>query len=210
MKTFKVALVGLGHQGQTHLKSLIGLHDSQQIELVALCDLDEARLENFGKEISLPFYCFYEEMFLSEEIDLIVAAVPNQVYSDLLQKAFSHNVHVLKEKPFGLNLKEAFYFQEMAIKHGCILDITQQRRFNPIYFKAKQHISEIGNISFIDYKFTLNDTKDSWYWKQEEGGGSWYGLGWHACFTINYFLGLPSTVQNTFLCSNKRDFKCFG
>ncbi|MBQ0733517.1 Gfo/Idh/MocA family protein [Aquimarina celericrescens] len=208
MKKFNLALIGCGNQGASHLSSIIDLHKQGRICFSGICDKNEDHIFKFKKTIDFEITTStsYIDFLNDNDIDIAVLSLPNDLYKEVLEICFRRGIHVLKEKPFGLNLNESISYIELSRKHNCLLRIAQQRKHHIFYKKASNWIKSIGTIRFIDYKFTLNDTKNSWYWVKEKGGGSWYGLGWHACFVIHYFLGLPEMIQAKFLTSQKRNF----
>jgi predicted dehydrogenase len=67
----------------------------------------------------------------------------------------------------------------------------------------------VGEILLFDYDFVLQDpgeSKSKWYWDGTAGGGCWYGLGWHACFLIAWYLGLPDQIRVQMIRSNRRNW----
>lgn len=198
----KIAIAGLGHQGQKHLAASLNLVQKGIVELTALCDANPGTWQTLSNQI--PCYSTYEEMAEKEKFDVLILALPHTLHTSVAKDALERNIHVLKEKPFALTFNEASELLKLAKLKGCHLKVAQQRIFHPFYSKAKEFIKGLGRIRYLDYSFVLNDNSDSWYWSKAQGGGCWHGLGWHGCWILSFFLGLPQIVHLQCISGKRR------
>jgi predicted dehydrogenase len=194
--------VGLGNQGREHLNAALAL-SGDQLRVVGVCDSDPSRAA-VAEELGLPFFQSYREALEKLAPQVVVVCVPNHLHVDVTIDCLKRGAHVLKEKPLALTLQEGARLMDQATTSDRLLRITQQRFYHPRYRMAHSWRSEIGSPTYVSYEFTLNDTRQSWYWDDRCGGGSWYGLGWHACAVVNWFLGLPKTAAMKALASGRR------
>ena len=69
MKTFKVALIGCGRVAGHHLRSIAKIDGG---EIVAVCDLEEAKCKAYGQEYGIPYFTNYHDMLRTiPEIDVV-------------------------------------------------------------------------------------------------------------------------------------------
>ena len=75
-ETVKAGIVGLGLVSTSHLK---GYLSHPRAEVVAVCDLDQARASDFAARHGIPeVYTSYEEMLARAEINTVDIATPTR------------------------------------------------------------------------------------------------------------------------------------
>lgn len=113
--------------------------------LQALCDLDKSRLERISCELSIPGFTDYTELF--DKVDAVSIAVPTKLHYKVARDFLKHNIHVLVEKPFTDNLKQADSLVNLAKKKKLILQVGHIERFNSAFSSVKQFVK---NPYFIE------------------------------------------------------------
>lgn len=208
MKRLKSAVVGLGHQAiEDHIP---GLRDSQFASLEAICDIDEEKLKEWQDKLKVPGFTNYKELFDSTELDFVVAATPHDVYRGIIEEASKRHLHIFKEKPFARNLEEALYFKKLCDEGGIQLTTTLQRRFNPIYTTFFQLKDQIGDLFFVDVKYTIfvEGPHEGWRGQRDSaGGGCIVDMGYHMIDMIIWYFGLPDNVHAEFSAKAKPEEK---
>lgn len=198
-KCKRVAVIGLGQQATENY--LPGLPDSQFAELVAVCDIDQAKTAYFAKKLSVQGYVDFHSLLDMEQLDFVIVAAPHDVHTEIVEYAAQKGVHVLKEKPFARSIKEGIRLLEWTSNHGIHLMTTLQRRYNPIYTTFFNLIDQIGDIKFVEGKYTLCFEKPSEGWRGDKirsGGGCLIDMGYHILDMIIWYFGLPDGVLAEF------------
>lgn len=194
--TLKAAVIGLGKQAaEDHIPGVLG---SSAAELVAVCDIDPAAVEQHSTSLHVNGYTDFEEMFATEALDLAIIAVPHHVGRAVVAAAAAHGVHVLKEKPFATSLPEAREMVATCERSGIHLMVTLQRRFNPIYTSFLQLADQIGTPFVVDARYTIHtdDPSDGWRGHNEQaGGGCIIDMGYHMIDMLIWYFGLPHRVM---------------
>jgi predicted dehydrogenase len=142
MDKLKIGVIGVGHLGSIHAKIY------KQIPgcvLVGVCDSDPGRLKEVSGSLRVPGYANLAELF--GKIDAASVAVPTRLHHKIAEELLNHNIHLLVEKPFTVNLEEADHLIELAKNNGLILQVGHIERFNSA-FNATQKI--IKNPKFIE------------------------------------------------------------
>lgn len=183
------AIVGLGKQGKQHLSALLTLSRIDSDIAIYICDLDEEHTNKLSLELGLKGYSSCEELLNNHTIDVLVLALPNDKYQEVLDIPAVKDMYIVKEKPFATSLEESEIFLKKAKEKNLNFNIAQNRYFANHYFSAKKWLDDglIGKILFFEYRYTLNDKKESWYWDLQAGGGCWLNVGWHFAFIIDWF-----------------------
>lgn len=142
MNKLKVAVIGIGYLGSIHAKIYKHLPGCT---LVGVCDSDPKRLKEVSGSLRVPGYADLKELF--GKIDAASVAVPTRLHKKIAEELLAHNIHLLVEKPFTVNLEEADYLIELANRQNLILQVGHIERFNSA-FNATVKI--IKNPKFIE------------------------------------------------------------
>lgn len=142
MYKIKIAVIGVGHLGSIHAKIY---RASESCSLVAVCDIDKARLSQVSSELGVTGYTEYQELF--GKVDAVSIAVPTKLHYQIACDFLKNKIHCLVEKPFTPNLKEADSLIKIAQKNNLILQVGHIERFNSA-FSATQKL--IHNPKFIE------------------------------------------------------------
>ncbi len=138
----RVAVVGVGHLGQYHAQKL---HQIENAELVALCDLDERRGQELASQLQVGFVRDYRQ--LAGRVDAVTIAAVTPAHFELGQFFLSQGVHVFMEKPLTSRSQEGRKLCELAESQGLVLQVGHVERFNPAFVSA---LERMGRPLFIE------------------------------------------------------------
>jgi predicted dehydrogenase len=206
-KKYQTAIIGLGRQAlEDHIPACL---QSDDINLVAVVEKDKKRLNDFLKEYKkIKGYNSMEQLLKNNKLDFVIITAPHFIHYELTKKALDKNIHVLKEKPFAISLKEAKKLANIAKKKKLIIGTTLQRRFNPIYSTFTQFIDKIGHPFYIDIKYTFytEDPYSGWRGKKElAGGGCLLDMGYHVTDLLMWYFDMPNKIFAEFSSSAKEN-----
>ena len=111
----KIALIGLGHIGQTHVSAI---SKTNGLELVAGCDYNKALASVLPENIK--FYNSYSELLIAGEFDTVVVATSSSTHYSIALDVLSAGYHVIIEKPAAKNTKELDDMEKLASKKNDI------------------------------------------------------------------------------------------
>jgi len=137
MDKVRIGVVGVGHLGSIHAKIY---KEMESCSLVAICDIDQARLDQVSAELKIPAFTDYRELF--GKVDAASIATPTKLHYEIASDLLKHNIHVLVEKPFTTNLKEADSLIKLAAKFKLILQVGHIERFNSAFSATQKVIQE--------------------------------------------------------------------
>ena len=94
-----VAIVGMGIGRPNGM----ALANNKRGKVVALCDLDQSRMEDFAKELSdsVKYYTDYKEMCQDPDIDAVFVGTPNQWHVPIGLEVVNNGKHVMITKPLA-------------------------------------------------------------------------------------------------------------
>ena len=128
----RVALVGVGSAAtRAHLPALEALETSGLVTLVGVCDRKtEPREAVMARHPDARGFAENDEMLDALVPDLLVIATPPSAHLDEMAAAVDRGLHVLCEKPLGLNDADLARLGALADAHGdLVLATVQQYRY---------------------------------------------------------------------------------
>ena len=133
------------------------------------------------------------------EIDAVYIPLPNQLHKEWTIKALGAGKHVLVEKPFAMNAREAEAMEEAAQRYDRLLMEAFMYRFHPRSQRIKQLVDEgaLGKISLIRSAFTFpvkRDGSNERLFLPEMGGGSLWDVGCYGVSLARWLLGEEPTA----------------
>jgi predicted dehydrogenase len=193
----RVGVIGLG-MGRNHIA---GYQSHPGAEVVAIADLNEARLAEIGDKYSISRrYASGEEMLAHEALDVISNATPNNCHHPLTLAAFKAGCHVLCEKPMALNAAEGREMIAAANAAGKRLMINFSYRFNEQSMMLKQQVDS-GALGQVYFGRTVWHRRrglpgfGGWFGQKElSGGGPLIDLGVHRLDLALWLMGYPQPV----------------
>ncbi|KQU78893.1 oxidoreductase [Mesorhizobium sp. Root695] len=141
----RIAVLGCGYWGSNHIRTLKALG-----ALHAVSDTNRARAEGFASEQD----CLAiepDQLFVRDDIDAIVMALPPQFHADLAVRAVEAGKDVLVEKPIALTVADAERAVQAAKDNGRVFMVGHVLRFHPAFETLKGLIDkgELGEVRYI-------------------------------------------------------------
>lgn len=170
--------------------------------LISVAARDHDRAKSFAKEHGFARAdASYDALIASRDIDLVYNALPINLHAEWTIKALKAGKHVLCEKPFAMNVKEAQDIQAAARASGKRVIEAFHYRYHPSFPQMLAWIDagEIGMVTSVDATFNIAiDDKDGTEIRHlpETGGGACMDLG---CYPISWVLNVlrnrPSHIE---------------
>ncbi|MER1988498.1 MAG: Gfo/Idh/MocA family oxidoreductase [Solibacillus isronensis] len=193
----KVGVIGGGSISEYHLKPYF---ENPNVEIVAICDSDERRLNALGKKYGVEnLYLKVSEFLANEEIDAISICTWNNSHAEIAIQALQKNKHVLLEKPLSLSLDEAYAVEAAVKESNKILQVGYVRRFATNVGVLKKFIDagELGEIYYAKASCIRRlGNPGGWFSDiKKSGGGPLIDLGTHMIDLCWYLMGKPKPIS---------------
>ena len=144
-----VAVVGYGYWGPNIVRNLM---ERPELSMWGLCELNPARVDEFGKRYPGVRTCDDFAAVLSDpDVDAVSIATPPSTHFTLAKQALEAGKHVLVEKPLATNPTDAEALADLARRKGLVLMPGHTFLYSPAVNKVKELIDtgELGEIYFI-------------------------------------------------------------
>ena len=186
MVTYRAAILGVGPRGLKHGRAY---RQHPRIDLVALCDMDAARLAHASQELGVErTYGDYREMLDREDPDIVSIPTRTDLHAPLTMGVLAHRPPraIDVEKPMATSLADADRMVAEAARTGTLLAVHHQFRCTPPFRVAARMIEagEIGPITTIKLRG-----------KGYYGGYDLMNIGTHRLNGTRAFLGRARSVS---------------
>lgn len=169
-----------------------------EVQVTAIAARNPKRAERFARWLHIPrAHQTYEDLLADPEIDAIYNPLPNGLHAEWTIKALRAGKHVLCEKPFASNAKEATEMAKIANETGRILSEAFAYRNHPLAARMKAVMAggELGKIQRIEARFCfllLNFSNVRY--RYDLAGGALMDAGCYPVSLVRFLLGTEPAV----------------
>jgi len=202
----KLGIIGIGNMGSGHANNIKN-GNCPEIELVAIADINEKRLEwakeqDFAENIT--YFDDAIKMLDSGLIDSCLVAVPHYDHTVYAIECMKRGIHVMVEKPAGVYTKQVKEMNEYSEKNPeVVFGMMFNQRTNCVYRKLKELVEsgEYGEIRRTNWLITNWYRPQAYYnsggWRATwsgEGGGVLLNQCPHQLDLWQWICGMPKKV----------------
>lgn len=210
MSKKKYVQVGLGGRAE-FFYSAIATTYRETSELLALCDINQTRMDYTNKLLSEKYDYPNVRTYKSEEFDrmievekpdaVIVTSV-DRTHHTYIIRAMELGCDVITEKPMTVDEEKCQEILDAVERTGRQVRVTFNYRYAPHHTKARELIASgtIGDVTSIHFEWLLNtqhgaDYFRRWHRDKRNSGGLLVHKSTHHFDLVNFWIGSqPDTV----------------
>jgi len=198
MKQVRVAIVGMG----IGRPNAMGIARNPRGRVVALCDLDQSRMDGLAKQLPEPvaMYTDYKKLCRDPEVDAVFVGTPNQWHVPIALQAVQSGKHVMVTKPLADSEKAAAKLVAAAEAAGVVNMMSLSTRFGQAcrYLGQVRDAGDFGQLYYARARSIRRSGIPAWNLGFiQEGGGAFRDMGVHVLDAAWWLLGLPEPVSAT-------------
>lgn len=210
----KFAVVGLGQIGKRHA-DMIKQHP--QTELGAVVDTDASLAAIVEKDYGVPFYDSIHDMAANTDgLDIANICTPNGLHAAQAVHVLEHNMHVVCEKPMGLNKAECESLISKSLEMNKKVFCVMQNRYSSpsVWLKSIVDSGQLGEIYMVQINCYWNRgaayyDKSSWKGSLELDGGPLFTQFSHFVDIMFWLFGDIKNIQAKFANYNHEEITEF-
>lgn len=159
---YRAAIIGCGRIGcgfdddprREHVSTHAGAYTrTPGVELVALCDVDDTKLKQYGAKFQVRgLYHDHKEMLRQEAVDVLSVCTWSQTHLQITRDAVAAGVKaIFCEKPIADSLESAEAMVRICADAGVLLMINCQRRFDAMHRQIACYLREgrLGQVQQV-------------------------------------------------------------
>jgi predicted dehydrogenase len=147
-----VGLIGCGGMGNANLA---GFMRAEQVEVVALCDVDRSRLDKTAVDVEKKYgrkpllFGDYRKLIDTRPLDAVIIATPDHWHAICTMAACAAGKDVYVEKPCSHNIREGRAMVQAARKHKRVVQVGTQQRSGRHFQEAVEFIQSgrLGQVT---------------------------------------------------------------
>lgn len=137
MPKIKCAVIGVGYLGRFHAQKYQLLDN---VELVAVCDLDVNVCKAVANELQVTACFDYRDLF--GNVDAVSIAATTIAHYAIARDCLAQGIHVLIEKPITETVAQAEELIAVAASHKAKLQVGHLERFNSARLALDRHLDK--------------------------------------------------------------------
>ena len=199
MDETKVGIIGAG--GIAGGKHLPGHRNVEGVSIIAVCDIDRQRAENFAKQHDIKHvFTDYNDLVAMPELDAVSVCTPNNFHAPPTIAALEAGKHVICEKPIAGNANDGQAMVDAQKASGKVLQIGLQSRFGT-EARTLRKLYEDGFFGDIYYARAMAmrrrgvPASPSFITKSIAGGGPLIDIGVHILDVLLWMIGTPKPIE---------------
>lgn len=187
----RICLLGTGLIGMFYTMTLHGKRSRDQVSVVY--SRTDASARKFADQWDIPHWTTdLEQAIGSDNVDVIVVALPNHLHESAILLAAKLGKPVLCTKPLARTADEALRIlnavEDAGVFHGYLEDFV----YMPKTIKSLDSVGRgaIGNVLWVRSRETHPGPHSDWFWNPElSGGGAIIDMGCHCIEIARNFIG---------------------
>lgn len=145
----RLGVIGAGKIVNDFLKVYREIEGMQFVSIADLPIAEERLKEICSVHQVSEYYLDAAEMIRNADIDTVYVAVPNSLHFELCKLALENHKHVICEKPFTSNYKEALQLSALAKQNDLVLVEAVTTHYLPNVLKIKEMLPKLGDVKIV-------------------------------------------------------------
>ena len=179
----KIGVIGCGGMANGHMRSLVKTREADNIEITAVCDIYDKRVEAAAKLTGGRIVKDYRRLLDDKEIDYVLIATPEHWHAQMILDALDANKHVYTEKPMTHSIEESKrVVAKLKQKPALKLQVGVQGMSDDSYESAWEKVKAgmLGKVVVAQIDYSRNHTDDFWAYPIDEDAKPGVNLDWNA------------------------------
>lgn len=185
---------------------ITGASQDERFELAAVYSRTQETADAFAAKYNVPHtFTSLEAMAKSPLIDAVYIASPNFLHAEQSILCMQHGKHVLCEKPFASNAREAGQMIEASQRYNVTLMEAMKSTLTPNFLAVRDNLNRIGQprcyfSSFCQYSSRYDRYKEGIVlnaFRPELSNGAIMDIGVYTIYPMVVLFGKPKKVQAT-------------
>lgn len=167
----RVGIIGCGGLAQgAHIPSLLRMKDTDNVEIVAVSDVYQKRLDQAATTTSAKPFKDYRAMLDEKDIDYVAIVTPEHWHAKMTLDAADAGKHIYCEKPMTWSIDEAKKVVKKIEETKVKMQVGVQGMSDDSYETAQRLIKEgkIGRPVQAQIDYSRNHKRDFWVADESE------------------------------------------
>src|SRR3954469_17527493 len=154
----RIGVIGVGGMGTGHVGSLVKKSEAENIQVVAVSDVYQRRINRAKGICKGDGYADYRRLLERKDIDAVLIATPDHWHGKISIDAMQAGKHVYCEKPMTHTVQQAIEVRDAVKRYKKVFQVGPNATANDGYWKARTAIAEgrIGKVTWAHASYNRN------------------------------------------------------
>lgn len=170
-RRIRIAVIGCGRISGNHLAAI--RDHSENLELVAVCDTNQARLQAAAEASGVRGFASLDELLAEGNVDVVALCTPSGLHPAQAVTAARAGCHVVTEKPMATRWVDGLRMVRECDEAGVRLFVVKQNRCNSTLQLLRRAVKKgrFGRIFMV--AINVFWTRPQSYYDSAEWRGTW-------------------------------------
>lgn len=179
----KIGVIGCGGMSTHHMGHLVRQKDNDNIDVIAVCDIYEKRLEAAATLTGGQKFKEYRKLLDNKDIDYVLIATPEHWHYQMSSDAIDAGKHIYCEKPMTRYAEEAKKIAAKVRANPKIkMQVGVQGMSDDSYETARTYVDKgvLGKVVLAQIDYSRNHRDDFWVTTVDNDLKPGVNLDWNA------------------------------
>ena len=178
----RVGVIGCGGMATGHMRALVGMKSSDNVDVAAVCDLYDKRAQQGSQLTGAPIVKDYRDLLARKDIDYVLIATPEHWHYQMTMDAASAGKHIYCEKPMTHTIEQSKKVIAKIARTGVKMQVGIQGMSDDSYETAWQYVKKdtIGKVVLAQIDYSRNHVGDFWAYPIDPDARPGENLDWKA------------------------------
>jgi predicted dehydrogenase len=161
----RIGVIGCGSQGTDHMRNLVKMRESDNIDVLNVCDAFSKRAEAAARLTGGKVVKDYRSVLDNKDIDYVLIASPEHWHYQMTMDAIAAGKHIYCEKPMTYTIEQARRVSERVAQSPTLkMQVGVQGMSDDSYETANRYIKEgaLGTVVLAQIDYSRNQRTDFW------------------------------------------------
>jgi len=178
----RIGAIGCGGMGTGHLRALMRMKDTDNLEVAAVCDVYRRNLDRAAQLTGATPYQNHRKLLENKNIDYVLIATPEHWHAQMILDAAAAGKQVYCEKPLAQTAEQARRVAAAVARSGVKLQVGVQGMSDDSYETANKYVKAgaLGDVVMAQIDYSRNYAGDFWAGRLDPDARPGENLDWKA------------------------------
>jgi len=178
----RIGVIGCGGQATGHMRALVKMRESDNCEIVAVCDVFDKRADKAAELTGGKIVKDYRRILDDPNIDYVLIATPEHWHYRMALDAVAAGKHVYLEKPMTQTVEQSRKLVATVRRSKVKLQVGVQGMSDDSYETARKYVKDgvLGKVVLAQIDYSRNHRDDFWAYPIDADARPGENLDWNA------------------------------
>jgi len=178
----RIGAIGCGGQGMAHLNALVKMRESDNIDVLSVCDVYDKRADKAAQVTGARIVKDYRRILDDKDVDYVLIATPEHWHARMTIDAADAHKHIYCEKPMTHTTDESKKVVAKIRAAGVKMQVGVQGMSDDSYETAHKFVADgtLGKVVLAQIDYSRNHVADFWAYPIEQDARPGENLDWKA------------------------------